>query len=151
MLYLVNEGYELARDHLEQSLNPAETHLYDEDQINILTLVSLLNRGLGDADQAEQNLQMAERAVGHARVNGIEDGSLYYTVACIFALRNEKQRALQALQQAYDKGWRRLWLLKNDARLDAIRDEPAFQTLIDQLTGEVMAAYEKIRGEIRAD
>jgi TolB-like protein/DNA-binding winged helix-turn-helix (wHTH) protein/tetratricopeptide (TPR) repeat protein len=145
-LFLAKGDFQQARDHLEKALNPDETQLYDDNQLSILTLTSLLNKGLGDANQAEKRLQMAERVAGHARVNGTEDAGIYYSVACIFALRGENERALQALQQAYDKGWRKLWFLENDGRLDAIRDEAGFQRLMDQLTSDVIAANEKIRG-----
>jgi TolB-like protein/DNA-binding winged helix-turn-helix (wHTH) protein/Flp pilus assembly protein TadD len=144
-LHLVKEEWPLARDHLELALNPAETKLYDDDQVITLTFVALLHRGMGDEELAEQRLQMAERVIGHARVNGIEDAASYYQVACIFALRGDKQRALHALQEAYDKGWRQLWALDIDGRLDLLREEPAFQKFRDLLAGDVATATEEIR------
>ena len=144
LLNLFKGDLALAREHLEQALNPDETQLYDDNQITTLTLVSMLSMALGDTDLAEQRLLTAERVVGHARVNGIENSDIYYSVACIFALRGENQRALQALQQAYNKGWRNLWLLENDGRLESIRGEPSLQTLREQLTRDLLKANEMI-------
>ena len=146
MLNIVKENWPLARDHLDQAINPAEPNLYDDNQVTTLTLVALLNKGLGYADLAEQRLLQAERVIGHARVNGIEDAESYYSVACIFAMRGEKERALQALQQAYDKGWRKLWMIEIDGRLDNVRNEPAFTDLKNQLSIDLISANDEVRG-----
>jgi tetratricopeptide (TPR) repeat protein len=144
-LNMVKENWLEARDHFEQALNPAEPKLYDDNQLTTLTFVSLLNRGMGETERAEQRLQMAERVIGHARVNGIEDAESYYSVACIFAMRGENQRALQALQQAYDKGLRQLWRLEIDGRLDPVRGEPLFHKLMLQVSEDVQLANEEVR------
>jgi tetratricopeptide (TPR) repeat protein len=144
-LNMVKENWMEARDHFELALNPAEPKLYDDNQLTTLTFVSLLNRGIGDAERAEQRLQMAERVIGHARVNGIEDAESYYSVACIFAMRGDNQRALQALQQAYDKGLRQLWQLEIDGRLDPIREEPSFRKLKQQVSEDLRLAIEEVR------
>ena len=144
ILNLVRENWPLALTHLEQAFNPAEIYLYDNDQVSTLTFVTLLHRGMGNEELAESRLQMAERVIGHARVNGIENAEIYYLAACVLAMRGEVDRAIHALQQAYDKGARALWLMKIDGRLDAIRQEPRFVTLLQQVEDDVRTAREEI-------
>lgn len=132
------------RNHLELAINSDETQLYNNSQIFILSTVSLLHSALGNTELAEQRLSTAERVVGHARLNGMDDAEIYYDVACLFALRGEKQRALQSLRQAYEKGWRLHWLLNRDKRLDSLRDEPAFQEIRQQISDDVARARETV-------
>ena len=53
----------------------------------------------------------------------------------IYSLQQRPQRALDALQQAIDEGWRFLawWHLEHDPSLDSIRSEPRFQRLYAEL------------------
>ena len=132
------------RNHLELAINPDESQLYDNSQIFILSTVAMLHSALGDTELAEQRLSTAERVVGHARLNGIDNAEIYYAVACLFALRGEQQRALQSLRQAYEKGWRLQWLLTRDKRLDSLRDDPAFQEIRQQISDDVTKARETV-------
>ena len=131
-------NYVQALEHLEQALDPDETKRYDDNQVFILSTVSLLHRALGDPEKAEQRLQAAERVVGHARVNGIDNTEIYYSIAAIFALRGENTRAMQTLQKVYNKGWGWFYtfMLKGDGRMDSLRDDPAFIRLQQQITDD---------------
>jgi len=128
------------RDHLEQAINPDETKLWDNDQVFVLSTVSMLDSQLGDADLAEQRLATAERVVGHARLNGVDNGEIYYQTACLFALRGEQQRAVASLQRAYEKGWRHLWLLDRDKRLDSLREDPEFLKIRERISADAAQA-----------
>lgn len=132
------------RDHFEMALNSDESQLYDNNQVFVLSTLALLHSKLGDEELAERRLSTAERVVGLARVNGIDDGEIYYSVACLFALRGENERAIQSLQQAYEKGWRVHWLMARDGRLDSLRDDPAFQSIQQQIQNDVAAAREAV-------
>lgn len=138
-------NWPLMRDEFELAIDPSEKQLFDNNQVFILTTVSLLHRGLGEPELAEQRLQQAERVVGHARINGIDDGEVYFDVSCLFALRGEKERALQALQQAIDKGWHQNWLLAEDGRLDLLRDDKSFQRIQQQLDENQQHAIAEVR------
>jgi TolB-like protein/Tfp pilus assembly protein PilF len=133
------------RDELEQAIDPVESQMFDNDQVFILSTVAVLHRGMGNDELAEQRLQTAERVVGHARINGVDDGEFYYTISCLFALRGEKERALQALQQAYDKGWHQISLLKKDGRLASLRDEEVFQIIQQQLSEDQARARMQVQ------
>ncbi len=144
MLNVIKGKFTMARDNLELAINPDETQQFDDNQIFTLTMASLLNHRLGDPERAEQHLLEAERAVHRARINGIDDAGIYYTETSIFALRGEKEKALQSFKQAYEKGWRQSWLLKIDGRLDVLRDDPLFVEIERQIMDDVNRARSEV-------
>jgi TolB-like protein/Flp pilus assembly protein TadD len=144
MLSTVRQDWAGARDHLELAIDPDESQLFDNNQVFMLTTVTLLHRGMGDPELAEKRLSTAERVVGHARVNGVDNGDIYFEVSCLFALRGQTERALQALQQAYDKGWRAYWHLQQDGRLESLREEPSFQDIKSRVEQDIERARQAV-------
>jgi hypothetical protein len=140
----VKEDYVSMRDHLEQVIHPLESQLFDNNQIFVLTTASLINRGLGEAQRAEDQLAMAERVVGHARVNGFDNAAFYYSVTSTLTMRGEIELALQTLQQAYEKGFRLGWLLEQDGRLEPLRGLPEFVAVQDQVVADIQEARTRI-------
>ena len=61
-------------------------------------------------------------------------GSSGYGIAdvYIYALQGDKQKALAALRQAADEGWRAGWRysLKYDPTLESLHDEPEYQAMV---------------------
>ncbi|MFT5138589.1 MAG: TolB-like protein/Tfp pilus assembly protein PilF [Lysobacterales bacterium] len=133
-----------ARDHMELAINPDDSQGFDGDQLISLTMASFLNDLLGDSERAAQRLAEAEKAVRRARINGVDDAGIYYTESSIFLLRGEKDKAIAALQQAYNKGWRQRWLLDLDKRLDPLRDEPEFLEIVRQIDEDINKARTEI-------
>jgi tetratricopeptide (TPR) repeat protein len=76
-------------------------------------------------------------------------GNLGYGIAdvYIYALRGEKQKALLALRQAIDEGWRSFWwyLLKQDPSLESLHDEPEFQAMIAEIEADMAAQLARVR------
>ncbi len=64
----------------------------------------------------------------------------------IYALQQRPQKALAALRQAIDEGWRVLvwYYLEHDPSLDSIRDEPEFQRLYAELRADLAAQAERV-------
>ena len=56
-----------------------------------------------------------------------------------------KLKIVQAFQQAYDKGWRQIWVLKIDGRLDALRGNPGFVALEQRILEDVSRARAEVR------
>jgi len=104
----------------------------------------MLYRDGGQPELAEARLQTAERTVGLARVNGIDNARIYYSAACLSAMRGEVTRSLQTLQQAYEKGFRMSWLLDRDGRLDALRDTPEFEAIRQRINEDLAQAREAV-------
>ncbi len=65
----------------------------------------------------------------------------------IYALRGEKQKALSALRQAIDEGWRTLWwyFLKQDPTLESLHDEPEFQAMVAEIEADMAAQLARVR------
>ncbi len=139
------------RDHFERVIDPVVDQLYDRNQIFVLTTASMINTHLGESKTAENQLLTAERVVGHARVDGIDNANIYYSATSLFALRGDKERALQTLQLAYDKGFRQDWILEQDGRMDILRDEPEFIAIRQQITDDIEQARMEVLGLLTGD
>lgn len=59
-----------------------------------------------------------------------DDPELYYNIACVMALRNDKEQAMAWLEKAFLKGFSDLDLVKKDRDLDTIRSDRRFQALV---------------------
>jgi serine/threonine protein kinase/Flp pilus assembly protein TadD len=116
-----------AQATLRQGLHVAERHLeLNPDDARALCLGSNALIQLGDRERA---LDWARRA------NAIDptDPGVLYNVACVYSLGGILDDAIGCLDKAVANGFgHREWLL-NDSDLDAIREDPRFQTLLQKL------------------
>jgi TolB-like protein/Tfp pilus assembly protein PilF len=67
--------------------------------------------------------------------------------AQILALQGEKQKALSALRQAIDEGWRVHWwyYLKHDPNLESLHDEPEYQAMVAEIEADMAAQLARVR------
>ncbi|GMR14704.1 MAG: hypothetical protein BMS9Abin30_0309 [Gammaproteobacteria bacterium] len=144
MISLVGGDRDAARELLEHALDEDSDQAWDGEQIFLITLSSALQRDAGHAELAEQRLAQAEHAVRRARINGVDDASIYYTESSIHALRGESQAALDSLQGAYERGFRGVWMLEMDLRLESLHQEPQFIALRQQIERDL----ERARSEV---
>jgi adenylate cyclase len=56
-----------------------------------------------------------------------------YNVACFYVHAGDKDRALELLESAVDKGWGDKAWLETDSDLDLIRDLPRFQAILARI------------------
>jgi glucan phosphorylase len=65
----------------------------------------------------------------------------------IYALQGETDKALAALRQAVNEGWRSNWryLLEINPNLDSIRNEPAFQAMLEEVRADIAKQLERVR------
>ena len=75
-------------------------------------------------------------------------GSRGYEIADVqlYALRGEKHKALSALREAIDEGWRYgwwRWLRKPD--LESLHDEPEFQAMVAEIETDMAAQLARVR------
>ena len=75
----------------------------------------------------------------------------------IYALQGDKQKALSALRQAINEGWRSSWwyFLKYDPILKSLHDEPEYQAMVAEIEADMAAQLARVRemeqaGEIAA-
>jgi TolB-like protein/Tfp pilus assembly protein PilF len=76
-------------------------------------------------------------------------GWLGYMIADvqIYALQGDNQKALSALRQAIDEGWRSFFwlLLKHDLTLESLHDEPEFQAMVAEIEADMAAQLARVR------
>jgi TolB-like protein/Tfp pilus assembly protein PilF len=65
----------------------------------------------------------------------------------IYALRGDKQKAMLALRQAIDEGWRESWRysLEHDPILESLHDEPEFQAMVAEIEADMAAQLARVR------
>ncbi len=65
----------------------------------------------------------------------------------IYALRGDKQKALSALRQAIDEGWRDSWwyFLKLDSILESLHDEPEYQAMVAEIEADMAEQLARVR------
>jgi TolB-like protein/Tfp pilus assembly protein PilF len=65
----------------------------------------------------------------------------------IYALQGDKRKALSALRQAIDEGWRTFWwyFLKQDPNLESLHDEPEFQAMVAEIEADMAAQLARVR------
>jgi tetratricopeptide (TPR) repeat protein len=140
MISLVAGDIDTARSMIEEAIDEDSESSWNSKQIYYVTLSSALQREGGNTELAAQRLASAERAVRRARINGVDNADIYYTESSIHALKGESDAALNSLQAAYDRGFRGVWMLKIDLRLDSIRQEPHFVAIRQQIEKDITQA-----------
>ncbi len=75
------------------------------------------------------------------------DRGYWIADAQIYALKGDKQRALSALRQAIDEGWRFLWwyFLKQDLSLESLHNEPEFQAMVTEIEADMADQLARVR------
>jgi len=78
---------------------------------------------------AAANLQLAAEIRPDGR-------GVFYNLACAYSRLKEKNKALTALKRAVDNGYSDLHALESDPDLDAIRSDPEFHHILENLAGK---------------
>jgi tetratricopeptide (TPR) repeat protein len=65
----------------------------------------------------------------------------------IYTLQGDKQKALSALRQAIDEGWRNSWwyFLKFDPILESLHDEPEYQAMVAEIEADMAQQLARVR------
>jgi len=79
-------------------------------------------------DESKEALNMLENLL---RISSKADN--FYHGACIHSLLKQKEKALEYLNIAINKGWRNYEQTKTDTDLDFIRDDPLFTDLLKRI------------------
>jgi len=140
MISLFTGDEDTARGLFENAFDEDADQAWNGNQVLYATILSALYQKAGDAELAEKRLTSAERAVRRARLNGLNDADIYYTEASIHAMRGRPNQALESLQQAYDRGFREVWLLEIDPRMDSLHGESRFAAIRQQIEKDIAQA-----------
>ena len=65
----------------------------------------------------------------------------------IHAQRGEQEKALAALRQAIDQGWRTYWwyYLEHDLSLESLHDEPEYQAMVAEIDADMATQLARVR------
>jgi tetratricopeptide (TPR) repeat protein len=99
--------------------------LPSDDQVRTLFKTALLFT-------AEKNFDPAIGLLQEASVLTPDNAMIYYNIACLYALNNNKKDAVDWLHLAVEKGYDDWNHLKTDPDMNNIRNEPAFQRMIEK-------------------
>jgi predicted esterase len=77
-------------------------------------------------------LEIAEEHNLVVEINPI-DPRASYRLACMYAMKGEKKKALAALKSAVEKGFTKLELLETNRELESLRQEAEYQRILDGL------------------
>ena len=141
-------AYAEARTRFEQNvpelLNDDEPNVDTSNFREAIDLAYVLSK---TGEQERANLLLADSLTaiqGRPRL-----GVFGYQIADvrIYALQGETRKALTALRQAIDEGWRFEWWYhaEHDLHLDSIREESEFQAMMDEVRADMAAQLERVR------
>ena len=71
------------------------------------------------------------------------DPHAFYNVACAYALAGNAEKAVEYLRKEFEDGFVRLFHLSRDVDFDAIRQDPAYQALIEEYTQKIQQSWEE--------
>ena len=69
------------------------------------------------------------------------DPRTLYNVACAYALAGNTEKAVEYLRKEFEDGFVRLYHLSRDVDFDAIRQDPAYQALIEEYTQKIQQSW----------
>jgi TolB-like protein/Flp pilus assembly protein TadD len=145
MIAFAREDFPRAYSLFSEAIGDEDQRAYSGEEVWGFTMASLVSEIVGKHEEAESRLADAERKVQRARVNGVDNPDIYYTEAVILAMRDQSERALEKLDQAYQRGFRELWTLDIDARLDSLREQPGFIALKNRISDDVNSALTEVK------
>lgn len=145
LVRMINEDMEQALNEFEQSISSMPGSKFDGNQLFALNASAFLHDRLGHPELSEQRLRQAEALVRHATENDLDGSDLHYNNSLILAMRGELEESLGALELAYQKGWRQVWVLSLDRRLEALQGLPGFINLRQRMLDDVEQARETVR------
>jgi tetratricopeptide (TPR) repeat protein len=103
---------------------------------------------LSKAGEQERADLLLNRSLGQIQtLPRLGEGGYRISDVRIYALQGDKQRALSALRQAVNEGWRNLWwyYLKRDPILESLHDEPEYQAMVAEIEADMAAQLERVR------
>ncbi len=144
MLAMIENKSELAEAYLSQARDAIPNLLPDSLAMNLLTLLAYVQIENGKVAAAQASLDQVDRLLVQVSNSGMKMPDLYYVRAGIWAMRGDQEKALEALEAAYELGFRHSWLIAVDFRLNSMRDLPRFQAVLENIEKDVAAAREQL-------
>jgi tetratricopeptide (TPR) repeat protein len=138
------EARALYEEHYPELLNEGDPTVAGSNWGAAIGL-ALVSSKAGDQEHADLLLN---RSLGHIQTRPRLGGSGYGIADVqIYALQGDKQKALSALRQAIDEGWRDAWryFFKHDPNLESLHDEPEFQAMVAEIEADMAEQLARVR------
>jgi tetratricopeptide (TPR) repeat protein len=137
---------EISPELLSEDRPQVETAGAYLDAINLAPALS----GAGDQDRAKLLLDRSLKYIRSIPRFGLD--GYWIADVHIYALQGKKEKALEALREAIDAGWRTLWwyYLERDPNLESLHGDPEFQAMLDEVRADMAAQLERVRAMQRA-
>ena len=128
--------------YFERSKAAYDEFLPDGDTLVLLSMMTVAQQRLGRSDEASENIVLMQRLVTRARSSGFNIPEMFYIEAITAALGGDVDAGLTKLEQAFEGGFRRLWLVEIDIRLDSLRSDRRFGSFVERLEQAVLTEKE---------
>jgi tetratricopeptide (TPR) repeat protein len=116
--------------------------LTDDPKVDVRNFFHAINLALvlsktGEQEQADRLLDRSFQQI--QTISRLAFNGYWIDDVKIHALKGDKRKALSALREAIDEGWRSLWwyLLKQDPNLESLHDEPEFQAMVAEIEADM--------------
>jgi tetratricopeptide (TPR) repeat protein len=117
----------------------------DRDNLDVAVDVALVLLRMGRLERGNRLLDRSLEVI--AAATSSENPSGYSIEAVmIYTLKGDAEAALDTLRQTIDDGWRDDWwlYLEIDPSLDSIRDEPRFQSMLQEIRDDMASQRERL-------
>jgi tetratricopeptide (TPR) repeat protein len=149
LIYEIKAGrYPEARAVVEtiapELLNEDSPEISEQNYKVAIDLALILSK-LGEGEKADWLLERSLQYI--QRIPRLGNSGYGVADVQIHALRGDKQKALSALQQAIDEGWRVNWwyYLQYEPTLESLHDDPEYQAMIEEIEADMSAQLERVR------
>jgi tetratricopeptide (TPR) repeat protein len=107
--------------------------------------LALILSKLGEPERADRLLEGSLQYI--QQISRLGELGYWISDVQIYALQGDKQKALSALRQAIDEGWRSLWwyYLKFDPILESLHDEPEYQAMVAEIEADMAEQLARVR------
>jgi len=137
------EARALYEEHYPELLIEGDPRVEQSNVRYAVDLALVLDR-TGDREQSELLLTRSLEELRNTPLIGIRGSAIFNVL--IHAQRGEKQKALSALRQYIDAGWRGAWWwLLEKPELELLHDEPEYQAMVAEIEADMAAQLARVR------
>jgi len=132
---------EFSDDSLNMNYRVGQIYMFKRDWSNMLKSFANssydgMDKGLADwkLGQKDSALRVFNKhlAIIESKDTASYSSSNYHDMARIYAVMGQKEKALNLLQKAFEKGWHSYPWIHNSPFFDVLKDDPDFQALLEK-------------------
>jgi len=141
---LLKNNSQSALDKINLVMPQIDTLKSDIFLAEVLGLKAVAQGRLGMPDEMLLSLNQARAAIERIQATGTKSAALHYQLASIEAISGNTELALAEFQLAVEQGFSQAFIVRYDVRMDSLRDQPRFTSLLQQIEQRSKDAREEI-------